>query len=30
MSTADVVFAIFCVLVVIIAIFYFRGSDDDF
>lgn len=30
MATADVVFTVFCVLVVIMAIIYFRGSDDDF
>lgn len=30
MSTTDVVFAIFCILVVGIAIFYFRGNDEDF
>ena len=30
MSTPDVVFSVFCVLVVVIAIFFFRGSDDDF
>lgn len=30
MAAVDIVFGIFSVLVIVVAVFYFRGSDMDY